>query len=369
MRAVAVFPGERKVRLVDQPEPRREHPSDVLARVLEVGICGTDREIARFEYGFPPPGQDHLVLGHESLVEVIEVGQAVQGLAPGDLAVPMVRRPCASPACPACRSGRADYCVTGEYTERGIARRHGYMAERIADEARWFVPVPRELREVGVLVEPLTVAAKGMIDAGEMLRRLPWLADVPHGELEGARAVVVGAGAVGLLGAMAMRSLGCETWLWSREPADSPQARLLDAIGARYRSSAERPLAELAREAGEIQFMFEATGSARVAFELMGLIGPNGALCLSGVPGPTGPVPVDAGSIMKRLVLRNQLVYGTVNAGPDAFRAAVSALGEFQRRWPGELRTLISSRHDLGEVPALLGSPPVGTKSVVAVAR
>jgi glucose 1-dehydrogenase len=214
----------------------------------------------------------------------------------------------------------------------------------------------------------LTVAAKGMIDALEMLRRLPWVKDVPVGQLSGVRAVVVGAGAVGLLGAMAMRSLGCETWLWSREPEGSPQARLIEAIGGRYRSSAARPLADLAREVGEISFMFEATGSARVAFELMGLLGPNGALCLSGVPGPTGPVPVDAGSIMKRMVLRNQLVFGTVNAGSDAFRAAVSALAEFSRRWPAQLKSLISSRHSLEEVPALLGSPPVGTKSVVAVA-
>jgi threonine dehydrogenase-like Zn-dependent dehydrogenase len=367
MRAVAVFPDRRQVRVVDHPEPRREGPADVLARVLEVGICGTDREIARYEYGTPPPGEDHLVLGHESLVEVLEIGEAVQGLAVGDLAVPMVRRPCASPACRACRAGRADYCATGEYEERGIARRHGYMAERIADDARWFVRVPRELRDVGVLVEPMTVGAKGMIDAREMLRRLPWLREATREQALGARAVVIGAGAVGLLAAMAFRSIGFETWLWSREPDASPQARLVEAIGARYRSSAERPLAELAAEAGDIAFIFEATGSAPVAFEAMGLLGANGALCLTGVPGPTVTVPVDAATIMRRLVLRNQLVFGSVNAGPDAFRAAVDALGEFARRWPRELATLISSRHPFDEVPSLLRRPPVGTKSVVAV--
>ena len=368
MRAVAVFPERRQLRVVDHPEPRRERPTDVLARVLEVGICGTDREIARFEYGAPPPGEDHLVLGHESLVEVLEVGEAVEELAPGDLAVPMVRRPCASPACPACRSGRADYCLTGEYEERGIMRRHGYMAERIVDDARWFVRVPRELREVGVLIEPLTVGAKGMIDAAEMLRRLPWVRGAPQSATRGINAVVIGAGAVGLLAAMALRSLEFETWLWSREPEGSPQGRLVEGIGARYRSSAQRPLAELAEEVGRIAFLFEATGSAAAAFEAMGFLGANGALCLTGVPGPTGAFPVDAGAIMKRLVLRNQVVFGSVNAGPDAFRAAVEALGEFARRWPRELASLISSRHPLDEVPALLGRPPVGTKTVVAVA-
>jgi hypothetical protein len=106
-----------------------------------------------------------------------------------------------------------------------------------------------------------------------------------------------------------------------------------------------------------------------VAFEAVGVLGPNGALCLSGVPGPTGPVPIDIGRMMKELVLRNQLVFGTVNAGPDAFRAAVEAMGDFARRWPVELSSLVSSRHALEEAPALLREPPIGTKSVVRVAR
>jgi threonine dehydrogenase-like Zn-dependent dehydrogenase len=368
VRAIAVFPAEKQIRLVDAPEPRLERGTDVLARVLEVGVCGTDREIARCEYGTPPPGEDHLVLGHESLVEILEVGGDVQGLAAGDLAIPIVRRPCASAACPPCRAGRADFCVTGEYEERGIARRHGYMAERIADEARWFVPVPRELRDVAVLVEPLTVAAKGMIEAGKMLQRMPWLKEPAAAGQHRGHAVVIGAGAVGLLGAMALCSRGLDTWLWSREPQGSPQARLIEAIGCHYRSTEGRALADVAAEVGDLTFVFEATGSARVAFEAMALLGPNGALCLTGVPGPTGPLAVDAGTIMRRLVLGNQLVFGTVNAGPDAFRAAVEALGDFARRWPRELGSLVSSRHPLEEVPELLGRPAVGTKSVVSVA-
>lgn len=367
MRAVAVFPSSKEVRIVDHPEPRLEGPTDVVARVLEVGICGTDREISRFEYGVPPAGQDYLVLGHESLVEVLEVGSAVQGLAKGDLAVPMVRRPCASPACVACRAGRADFCTTGQYEERGIYKRNGYMTERIVDDARWFVRVPRELRAIGVLVEPLTVAAKGVIEAGKILHRFPWLQDSARDH--GLKAVVIGAGAVGLLGAMGLRALGFETWLWSREPEGSPQARLMDAIGARYRSNASRTFADLAREAGDISFVFEATGVARVAIDAIGTLGPNGALCLSGVFGPTGEVPTDIGNLLRTLVLKNQLVFGTVNAGPDAFRAAVEALGDFARRWPAEIGSLITSRSPLEEVPGLLRAAPVGTKSIVAVAR
>ncbi len=366
MRALAVFPSSKDIRVVDHPEPRLERPSEVLARVLEVGICGTDREIARFEYGTPPPGQDYLVLGHESLVEVLEVGDDVTDLSTGDLAVPMVRRPCTSKACIACRSNRADFCLTGEYEERGIVRRHGYMAERIVDDAQWFVRVPPELREVGVLVEPMTVGAKAMIEAARMMGSFPWLRDSAR-EHRG-KVVIIGAGAVGLLAAMILLSRGFETWLWSLEPEGSPQGRLIEAIGGRYRSTAGRPLADLATEVGNISFIFEATGVARLAAEAVQTLGPNGAFCLSGVFSPTGPVPVELGHFMRTLVLRNQRLFGTVNAGPDAFRAAVEVMGDCVRRWPRELASLISSRHPLEEAPDLLRGPPVGTKSVVRIA-
>ncbi|BDG02343.1 glucose 1-dehydrogenase [Anaeromyxobacter oryzae] len=368
MRAVAVYPQSREVRIIDHPEPRLAQGSDVLARVLEVGICGTDREIARFEYGAPPPGDDHLVLGHESLTEVVEVGPEVRGLAPGDLAVPMVRRPCPVATCTPCRHGRADFCFTGEYEERGINRLHGYMTERIVDDARWFVRVPRTLRQLGVLVEPLTVAEKGIIQALETLRRFPWFApEAVQRREHGVKAVVIGAGAVGLLGAMALRARGFEVWLWSLEPEGGPQASLVESFGARYRSTSGRPLADLALEIGRIGLIFEATGAAPVAFQAMPLLGPNGIFCLTGVPGRKGPIPIDAATIMKSLVLRNQLFLGTVNAGPDAFRAAVEDLGVFAEQWPHAIERVVSTRHALDEVPRALVEPPTGTKSVVRI--
>lgn len=94
MRAVAAFPAEREVRLVEQAAPRIEGNTEVLLRILDVGICGTDRGIARFEYGTTPAGSDHLVIGHESLGRVVEVGRSVTRVDPGDLVVATVRRPC-----------------------------------------------------------------------------------------------------------------------------------------------------------------------------------------------------------------------------------------------------------------------------------
>ena len=106
MQAVAVFPDKKTLEIIDHPEPALSSPTDVKLKMLEVGVCGTDKEICHFDYGTAPAGSPYLVLGHESLGEVIEVGDKVDRVKKGDLVVTMVRRPCNHPDCLACRSGR-----------------------------------------------------------------------------------------------------------------------------------------------------------------------------------------------------------------------------------------------------------------------
>src|SRR5262245_56526222 len=160
MRAVAVWSRERAVRVISVPEPHPVDRSAVLLRMLDVGVCGTDREIAGFEYGTPPPGTDRLIIGHESIAEVVAIGGAVRWAKPAQLVVPMVRRPCADASCLAGAVDRPDFCMTDGYRERGIARADGYMTEYVVEDERYLVPVPRKLEDVAVLVEPLSIAAK-----------------------------------------------------------------------------------------------------------------------------------------------------------------------------------------------------------------
>lgn len=170
--------------------------------MLDVGVCGTDREIIAFQYGTPPDSSDYLIIGHESLGQVVDAGEKVTGAKVGDLVVFTVRRPCPHPGCIACRSGRQDFCYTGDYTERGIKQCHGYMTEFVVEEQSYVNVVPPELRDVAVLVEPLTVAEKSLAQFKAVEQRLPW---------NGAghrNALVLGAGPVGLLGAMALTIAG-----------------------------------------------------------------------------------------------------------------------------------------------------------------
>src|SRR5262249_57822341 len=102
-------------------------PTEVKLRMLEVGICGTDREIGSFQYGTPPLGQDYLVIGHESLGEVVETGPGVSRLQVGDRVVPMVRRPCPHESCLACSANPPDFCFTDAHTEPGIKEVHAFL--------------------------------------------------------------------------------------------------------------------------------------------------------------------------------------------------------------------------------------------------
>jgi len=370
MQSVAVLPGSREVRLVAQPAPVLRAPTDVKLRILEVGVCGTDREICAFDYGTPPPGSDHLVIGHESLGEVAEVGAGVSGIGVGDLVVPMVRRPCPHDHCRACRAGRQDFCFTGDIRERGIKEAHGFMTELVVDDTRYMNVVPKALRPVAVLVEPLTIAEKALIQLWGLQERLPW--DCPHsrGGVRGHchRAVVLGAGPVGLLGAMAFSAQGFETFVYSAEPEDHPKAELIRSFGARFVSARTHTMDQLRETVGNIDLAYEAAGNSRVAFELLRVLGTNGIFVMTGVPGHKGPAPVDTDGLMRNVVLKNQIVLGTVNAGRDAFEAAIRDLGVFMNRWSGAIRALITGRHPVEAHRELLLGAPSGIKNVISFA-
>jgi threonine dehydrogenase-like Zn-dependent dehydrogenase len=341
MKAGAVFPAKRTIEVVALDEPRISSPTEVKLRVLEVGVCGTDREIASFHHGTPPEDFEFLVLGHESLGEVVEVGPAVSHLQPGDLVVPMVRRPCPHPECLACRAGRQDFCYTGDFRERGIKQQHGFMTDFVVDKEEYLNAVPRELRAVAVLVEPLTIAEKALLQIQAIQQRLPWNSRPNYRQ----RAVVLGAGPVGLLGAMALVNNGFETFVYSRETPPNSRADLAAKVGAHYISSTTHSVEQLAGCVGNIDMVYEAAGASQTAFDLLKVLGPDGVYCFTGVPRHGQPLSIDVHSALFNLVLKNQVILGTVNSGKDAFEAAIRDLGVFYKRWPDAVSSLITGRY------------------------
>jgi threonine dehydrogenase-like Zn-dependent dehydrogenase len=366
MRAVAFFPAERELRVVDHAEPQLLSPTQVKIRIREVGVCGTDREIAAGAHGAPPEGAPYLVLGHEAVGEVVEVGTSVTRLRRGDAVVPTVRRPCRDLRCRACAMARPDFCVTGEFTQRGIRGAHGYLAERVVDEQRHMVAVPPELRDVAVLAQPLSVAEAALRQVEDVQRRLPWAEDLDGSSPRSSSrvAVVVGAGSVGLLAALALRVRGYETVIHSREPR-GPKSALAESFGIGWSSRREEPIDALARRVGPIDVMLEASGASPLAFEALPALGANGVFVFTGIPGRKAPVPRELGNVMPGLVLRNQAVLGVTNPSADAYRAAVQDLALFARRWPMLLPQLVTSRRPVADAPEVLQASARGFKEVL----
>jgi threonine dehydrogenase-like Zn-dependent dehydrogenase len=360
MRAMAVIPKQRELRIVEVARPELKGEHDVLVKIHEVGVCGTDREIAGFHYGTAPVGSERLVLGHEALGEVVGVGPAVRSLSVGDLVAIMVRRPCNDTWCEACRAGRPDFCTTGHFSERGIKQADGFMTELVVDDERYMVRVPQALVDVGVLIEPLAVVAKASVDMETILRRYPW-------EPTDLRALVLGAGPIGLLGAMMLVARNVQTFLYSLEPGDGERARLVRSFGAEYVSARDVQMPRLAERVGGCDIIFEAAGNAWVAFSSLNALAANGVCILSGFPPGAKQIEIGLDAIMRDLVLKNQVIFGAVNASRGAFAEAVQKLEQFMTVFPESVRKLITERVKLDDAPRLL-SRSGGIKQVVQLA-
>ncbi len=333
MRAIVVTPGEAgSGRLEDIPEPVPS-AGDAVVEVIEVGVCGTDLEILDGHYGAAPDGVPYLVIGHENFGRLLEA-PAGSGLSPGDLVACEVRRPDPVP-CPACAGGRQDLCTNGGFRERGISGIHGFMAERYVEAPGYLVRLPAELERIGVLTEPLSVVEKGVAEAVEIQRRLPW---------DAREAVVTGAGPIGLMATMLLRSMGWDVWTVDLAPPDSLKAQIVAATGAEYVKGDEEPLLALAERIPGIDLVVEATAVPEVVFDAIDAIGPNAEVCLTGVSANARTLEVPGSRLNLEMVLDNKVVFGTVNASHRDWQAASRDLQRFDALWPGTCERLLTSR-------------------------
>jgi len=307
--------------------------------MLRVGVCGTDREVVLHGLGGPrglPEGSDYLVMGHEAVGRVVEIGSDVTDLEPGDLVVPTVRRGCGE--CVACAVGQADLCYTGRIKERGIVGLHGFLSERVVDSAEHLVKVPRELQAVAPLVESLTTPEKAMRRITNARAHLP--------DPAVRRALVTGTGPIALLAVLMLRLKDLETVVLARQPADSVQAQLARQTEATYTELADVDLNQPQAKLGGFDIVIEATGAAEMSVAMIAALGQNGVLDLVGGPSDRRPVPIQASSL-GAMVGRNLTVQGSVNANPDDWRRAVADLVQMRTRFPGVVDALITHRFDI----------------------
>lgn len=330
---IAVYPGKPDSvhrATIDVP---RVGDRDVLVDVVRCGVCGTDREIIGGHVGRAPDGSNFLIIGHEMLGRVRQVGQAVDAVKAGDLATVMVRRP---DDCPLCQAGQPDMCITGNYQEHGIVGLHGFMQQHVVSDAEYVVRIPDALEPIGVLAEPLTVVEKAVREA--------FLSHKRFAVWEPKRAIVTGAGPIGILATMLLRSMDMDVWTFARTPAPNAAAAAVAACGATYVSVEERSFDDAVTDIGQIDIALECTGANPLSFACVGAIGRNGVVVLVSISPEGEPMTVCSNLLNHAAVGQNATIIGSVNAGTEDWHNAVPRLETFEKLWPGLATSLITRR-------------------------
>jgi threonine dehydrogenase-like Zn-dependent dehydrogenase len=322
----------------------------VLVRTIALGVCGTDREIVSGHYGKAPPGEDWLILGHESLGS-IQSAPSESGLVPGDLVVGIVRRPDPVP-CVACAVGEWDMCRNGRYTERGIKDRHGFGSDLFRVETDFVVKLDPTLNCLGVLLEPASILAKAWEQIALIGRRAR--------EWAPRTLLVTGAGPIGLLAAMMGAQRGLDVHVFDRSLSGVKPALVRD-LGASYHDGAITDTLE--RLAPDI--IVECTGAPSLIRDLLGRTAATGITCLAGVSDTDHMLDVDVGWLNRTFVLNNQVIFGTVNANRRHYELAAEALARADRKW---LERLITRRVPLERWKDALEARPEDVKVIVEFA-
>jgi threonine dehydrogenase-like Zn-dependent dehydrogenase len=344
MQAVTLIPDQAgSARLEELAEPSPEEGA-LLVQTLAVGVCGTDLEISRGEYGWAPPGRDRLVLGHESLGRVLEA-PAGSDLAAGDLVVGIVRQPDPEP-CGSCAAGEWDMCRNGNYTEHGIKELDGFLRERYRIDPRFAVKLDPALERTGVLLEPTSVVAKAWDHIERIAARAVWRPQV---------VLVTGAGPIGLLAALLGVQRGLDVHVLDRVTS-GPKPDLVADLGATYHTGT------LADAVGRADVVIECTGVGELVLDAIDKTGPDGIVCLTGVSSAGRTLTIDPGALNRELVLENELVFGSVNANRRHYRAAATALAGADQPW---LERLITRRVPLSRWSEALQRRPDDVKAVI----
>ncbi len=363
MKAIAIVPGTRQIRLGDFEEPHIQKPDEIKVKVLSVGICGTDREEVAGGRSAAPSGEKELIIGHEMLSQVIEIGKGVKSVQVGDLVVITVRRGCG--ACPACKMERSDMCLTGNYTEHGIKGLHGFQATYVVDRECFAVKVPKEIAHIGVLAEPMAVVKKAIREV-EMIQetRLPY---VPKGNkwLPTTTALVAGLGPIGLLAALILRLRGAKVFGLDVVDSQSPRVSILEAMGGTYINEKKTNLADFAKNHPPVDFILDAAGVAALDFDLLDILGVNGVFVLTGVPGEQHALTVNGAGLMRKLVLKNQILMGSVNESIKHFELGIEDLGLAEKKWPGITEKIITQTYSYKDFEKAFTRTPGEIKVVI----
>ncbi len=364
MKAIVLKPGTTQIQVTDFPDPIIQKETQIKVKIIAVGICGTDREEAIGGRADAPQGEDRLVIGHEMLGSVVEIGSKVSKVKVKDRVVISVRRGCN--ACEPCLASRSDYCTTGNYKERGIKGAHGFQSTYVVDDESYAIKVPDELGDIAVMAEPMAVVQKAIQEAILLQScRMNWIQN-PNWS-QGKVACVAGLGPIGLLACAVLRLKGAHVIGLDRAPPDGIRAKLLKAMGGTFVNDKNFDMDAFRNKYPDLQLIVDAAGVAQFDFNLIELLGPNGILVLTGVPAEKPQFPVNGSKLMRQIVLKNQIILGSVNESIQHFIDGLHDMQEIKKKWPGVLEQFITHQFHYTEFQKVFEKH--GSEEIKAIIR
>lgn len=375
MKAIGMVRGESRVQALELPKPEIHQPDEVLIRIKEVGLDGTDFNIVRYGPDMTEE-RNEMAMGHEAVGIVEETGSAVKSVIPGDSVCITVRRGCG--LCHPCLHNQSDMCMTGLYTERGIHKLDGFLSEFAVDKEQYIVKVPQELAEMAVLTEPMSIAEKGIEQMRIIQSRLPWTCPHPeHNFLSPdwgkcKTALIVGAGPLGLLATSLLRLAGVNTIVTDIVSDDHAKVSLVNYLGAKYVDARNRTPKQVMDYCevvgGQVNIVFEASGAAANALELINYMARSSIYIMTGIPREELYLRIDAAQVIRQMVRFNQVVVGSVNSNRTHFESALKEMIKVKSAYPALAEKIITNRYRLDECePAFLPKGPEHIKTVIQV--
>ncbi len=376
MLAVGMLRDKPGVHDFELPMPEIKEPDEVLIRIKEVGLDGTDYNTVRYNLQDIADGRDSIALGHEGVGVVEAVGRGVTSVVPGDVVVITVRRGCG--LCEPCDHNQSDMCTTGLFKERGIHKLDGLLTQFVVDKEQYIIKVPPEAVKLAVLTEPLSIVEKGIQELRIIQSRIPWFC--PHTDHEwmstdwgGCKvALVVGAGPLGLLATALIRMARAYTYVADILPDDHPKAKLVGVLDAHYvdvRSKSPEALVTFCcTPTGQLNVIFEASGAAEEALRLVPLMSRSSIYAMTGIPRGDIEIQVDAALLVRRIVRYNQVLFGSVNSNRRHFEMALKDIEPINQKFDHFMERLITRRIKLGDYQqAFSTTDPGQVKTVVEI--
>ncbi len=339
---------------------------EVLVRTTQVGLCSTDREIFNGSLRNYGVGKNSIIPGHEALGVVVDKGKNVNDIELGDIVVPTVRRGCGK--CCNCLSGMSDFCSTGEFTERGIVKKDGFMCRYFVEAEGNLIVIPKELEDVSIFIEPLSVVEKAVSEAIAAQKTRLLKGDNKVFE----RCLIAGCGTVGLMAAYTMYVMGIPFTCVDSCSENSLKARQVRLLGGEYisvlRCAKTGALSDLGLLNRKFDLILEAAGSAALSFALLEKLATNGILLLMGLTGKNSAMTIMGDALCNRMVLNNNMVIGVVNSNRVHFLKALETLKKIAAAKRSDFLKLITHRFMLnGFEQALSISPEDRVKIVLDV--